>query len=148
MRNQTSSTIFAVAAMLVFSAVPSSAQDKSWKEAVLEQNKAFYDAFHGGDLPAMKNVWGHTEPIILDHPRGDRYDGREDVMSYWQWALPGSSPDISCDVTGVVRTGPTVTVYCDELLFEGTLEMKNIFHLEDGEWKMIYHGPPKRQGLS
>ena len=139
MRNQTSSTIFAVAAMLVFSAVPSSAQDKSWKEAVLEQNKAFYDAFHGGDLPAMKNVWGHAEPIIPDHPRGDRYNGREDVMSYWQWALPGSSPDISCDVTGVVRTGPTVTVYCDELLFEGTLEMKNIFHLEDGEWKMIYH---------
>jgi len=25
--------------------------------------------------------------------------------------------------------------------------MKNIFHREDGESKMIYHGPPQQQGL-
>ena len=146
MKTQVTAALVAAAYGLI--ALPASSEDAGWKEAVLEQNKAFYDAFHGGDLPAMEEIWGHAEPIILDHPRGDRYDGREDVMSYWQWALPGSSPDISCDVTGVIRTGATVTVYCDELLFEGTLEMKNIFHQEDGEWKMIYHGPPKRQGLS
>jgi len=26
--------------------------------------------------------------------------------------------------------------------------MKNIFHREDGESRMIYHGPPQQQGLS
>jgi len=136
------------AAFVLTVVAPAFAEEPAWKQAVLEQNTAFYDAFEGGDLPAMKEVWGKLEPIILDHPRGERLDGREDVMGYWEWALPGSSPDISCDVTGVIRSGPTVTVYCDEYLFQGILKMKNIFHREDGEWKMIYHGPPKLQGLS
>jgi len=129
-------------------ATPAVAEEPSWKESVLEQNSAFYEAFRGGDLPAMEEVWGSREPIILDHPQGDLFDGRKAVMDYWGWALPGSSPDISCHVTGVARSGPTVTVYCDEYLFQGTLQMKNIFHMENGKWKMIYHGPPQQQGLS
>jgi len=140
-------TLAATTALVLVSAT-ATAQDRSWKEAVLEQNTAFYDAFHGGDLPAMEDVWGNTEPIILDHPGGERFDGRDEVMRYWRWALVGSSLGISCDVTDVLRTEATVTVYCDEYLFDGTLQMKNIFHLENGEWKMIYHGPPKLQGVS
>ncbi len=128
--------------------IPAAAEEPVWKEGVLEQNEAFYRAFREGDLTAMKDVWGSDEPIILDHPHGDVFDTREKVIGYWSWALPGSSPDIVCDVTDVTKTGPTVTVYCDEYLFEGRLQMKNIFHKENGEWKMIYHGPLQQRGVS
>lgn len=128
--------------------MPAMAQEPAWEKEVLEQNSAFYEAFRSGDLPAMKEIWGKREPIILDHPHGDVFDNREKVMGYWGWALPGSSPDISCDVKDIIRTGPTVTVHCDEYLFQGTIQMKNIFQKENGKWKMIYHGPPQQQGLS
>jgi len=146
---QAVSRIFQMCFLAACVAPPAMAEGAAgWKEAVLDANEAFYDAFRNGDLSGMEKVWGSREPIILDHPQGELFDGRKAVMDYWEWTLPGASLDVSCDVTGVARTATTVTVYCDEYLFHGAVKIKNIFHKEDGEWKMIYHGPPQQQGLS
>ena len=124
------------------------AQSDTERGAVLAANGEFYRAFREGDLKAMNRVWGHIGQIAVEHPSGWKLVGRRDVMHSWA-RLMVAPPDINCIVEGISFANDTATVYCDEQLHPGSARMKNIFHREDGAWKMIYHGPvPKDETVS
>ena len=117
-----------------------SAQSDGDRGAVLAVNAEFYRAFREGDLPGMDQVWGRRGEITVHHPSGWRLTGREDVMESWAIIMT-RPPPITCDVEGVSFTQGRATVYCNEQLNPGSVRMKNIFHRENGAWKMIHHGP-------
>lgn len=124
------------------------AQSESERGAVLAANGEFYRAFREGDLKAMNKLWGHRGEVAVEHPSGWKLVGRRDVMHSWA-RLMAAPPNIHCIVEGISFAKDTATVYCDEQLNPGSARMKNIFHREDGAWKMIYHGPvPKDETVS
>ncbi len=124
------------------------AQSAGERAAVLAANSEFYRAFREGDVQAMDQVWGRSGDITVEHPSGWRLEGRADVMHSWA-ALMARPPQITCVVQGVSFAKGKATVYCEEQLNPGSVRMKNIFHREDGAWKMIHHGPvPKDETVS
>lgn len=120
------------------------AQLQAPRDAVLAVNAAFYRAFRDSDIVAMDRVWGKIEPIAVQHPSGPKLNGRALVMASWAQILL-RPPNITCAVQSVRVTASRATVDCIEHLNPGTVRMQNIFHRENGAWKMIYHGPiPER----
>ena len=138
------------AVVLVFAGIvqTAAAQSGGERSAVLAANTEFYRAFREGDVAAMNVVWGRRGDIAVEHPSGWRLEGRQAVMHSWA-LLMRQPPHITCDVQGVSFASGRATVYCNEQLNPGSVRMKNIFHRENGAWKMIYHGPvPKDEVFS
>ena len=125
---------------------PLTAQTDGDRSAVLTVNSEFYRAFREGDRPAMDRVWGRRGEIAVEHPNGWKLAGRADVMQSWHIIMT-NPPNITCVVEGVSFGQGRATVYCNEQLNPGSVRMKNIFHREDGAWKMIYHGPVPKDEL-
>lgn len=117
------------------------------EDAVRAQNAEFYRAFREADRAGMEAVWGHQEPISVEHPSGWRAEGRIHVMNTW-WNIFEFPPNIRCEVQSVVFAVDRASVRCLELLDTGTILMINVFHKEDGVWKMIYHGPVRNEATS
>ena len=116
------------------------ADRKQQTAAVLAVNSEFYRAFRESDIAAMDAVWGRRGVIAVQHPSSGRIEGRRNVMLSWARILL-QPPNISCTVEAV-KVGPgRATVDCLEHLNPGEVRMRNVFHREDGAWKMIYHGP-------
>ena len=125
---------------LVLASPPAPAQSAADREAVLAVNAEFYRAFRESDMPAMAALWGKAEPIAVQHPATWRIDGRERVLASWAQIL-AAPPAITCELESVRYEAGRWGVICLEHLNPGKVRMINIFHLEDGAWKMIYHGP-------
>ena len=123
-----------------------SAQGDENRAAVLAVNTEFYRAFREGDKPSMDRVWGRRGEIAVEHPNGWKLTGRANVMESWH-IIMSNPPNITCDLEGVSFAQGRATVYCNEQLSPGSVRMKNIFHREDGAWKMIYHGPVPKDEL-
>ncbi len=139
---------FLLGVLLALATGVQGAASASERNAVLAVNGEFYRAFREGDVKAMNKVWGWSGEIAVEHPSGWRLEGRREVMHSWA-AIMRQPPNITCKVQGVSFASEKATVYCDEQLNTGSVRMKNIFHREDGAWKMIYHGPvPKGETVS
>lgn len=122
--------------------------DATERSDVLAVNTEFYRAFRESDMDAMAALWGHQEPIAVQHPATWRIDGRENVLASWAQIL-AAPPAIACEVESVHSDNGKWAVICREHLNPGTVRMINIFHKEAGAWKMIYHGPaPKAPATS
>lgn len=131
----------AAAALLMASgSLLASAHAQTPRDAVLAVNAEFYRAFRESDITAMDRVWGKVEPIAVQHPSGPKLQGRALVMASWAQILL-RPPNITCTVVDLRLTEARATVDCIEHLDPGTVRMQNIFHRENGAWKMIYHGP-------
>ncbi|MEM7057691.1 MAG: nuclear transport factor 2 family protein [Pseudomonadota bacterium] len=137
--------IFLALTLLLPAVAP--AQSLGDREAVLAVNTEFYRAFREADRPGMEIVWGHQEPISVVHPSGWAAEGRIHVMNTW-WNLMQYPPNIHCDVQSVEFADGKALVRCLEQLNPGTIPMINVFHQEDGAWKMIFHGPVKDEATS
>ncbi len=123
------------------------AQSDADREAVLAANAEFYRAFRESDMPAMAAVWGMVEPIGVQHPATRRIDGREQVLASWAQIL-AAPPAITCALESIQYDGGRWGVICLEHLNPGTVRMINIFHREEGAWKMIYHGPAPKPAVT
>lgn len=121
--------------------------DTETKDAVLAVNDTFYAAFAGADFAAMMAVWGQTGPIAVEHPGGARIMGRQDVLDSWR-AILRAPPPITCTVEDVIAYEDQWAVICQEDLGRVVLRMVNVFHQEEGGWKMIYHGPAPSRALN
>ena len=115
--------------------------------AVLEANEAFYSAFARGDFDAMGDIWGKAGPIAVEHPGSARTLGRGEVLQSWRMILR-APPPITATVEDVIADEDQWAVICQEDLGRVVLRMVNVFHQEDGVWKMIYHGPAPDRRLS
>lgn len=117
------------------------------REAVLKANAAFYAAFAGADMDKMEAVWGKEGPVAVQHPSSMRIVGRAAVMESWRQILR-APPAIRCTVEEAFEADGTWGVICQEDLGTVVIRMINLFHQEDGAWKMIYHGPAPKRVLS
>ena len=117
------------------------------KAAVLDANTCFYNAFAHADFSAMSDLWGKKGPIAVEHPGADRIIGRVGVLHSWRMILR-APPPITATVEDVIDDEDQWAVICQEDLDRVVLRMVNVFHQEDGAWKMIYHGPAPDRRLS
>ena len=128
------------AILLLLALTPFQTHAQTPRDAVLAANAEFYRAFRESDIVAMDRVWGKVGPIAVQHPSGPRLNGRALVMASWAQILL-RPPNIRCTVVSLRLMQRRATVECIEHLNPGTVHMQNIFHRENGAWKMIYHGP-------
>jgi len=108
--------------------------------AVLFANEAFYAAFSGRDMEAMKGVWAEGEQITCIHPGWPPLAGRDEVMGSWGSILGGdSSPEITCRSPMAHVFEGFAYVICHEVLLDGALLATNIFCRDGGRWRMVHH---------
>lgn len=109
-------------------------------QAVLDVNRAFYDAFINADYPAMESLWAQEHEIAVIHPGWSPLHGRNAVLDTWRRILTGASQsDMNCSEARVYFMGEAAFVVCIERLPEGEVVATNIFVQENGDWKMTHH---------
>lgn len=108
---------------------------------VLAANAAFYKAFYNADMSAMREVWGRKGDIVVVHPGWPELNGREVVLESWRMILENpASPKIRFTNAEVTFRDQSAVVIGNEILENETTRAMNIFHLEGGAWKMVFHG--------
>ena len=117
--------------------------------AVLEVNRAFYDAFESSDFNAMSDLWVHEDRAVCVHPGWTALRGWASIASSWAAMFDGPQ-HIQFIVTDehVSVNGDVAWVSCDENLLtigaSATVNALNIFErTRDGKWLMVaHHGAP------
>ncbi|MEE9322243.1 MAG: nuclear transport factor 2 family protein [Granulosicoccus sp.] len=106
---------------------------------------AFYDAIERGDMAALDEVWSRDESIVCIHPGSLRIEGRFDVLQSFQ-EMFSDSPTLSFSIVDALHTGNenlAVHLVREEISLENevvsVMLSTNIFHLEDGGWRMLLH---------
>ena len=105
---------------------------------VLAANEAFYEAFATGEFVRMEALWARDVPVAVIHPGWPGVDSREDVIQSWRSIL-SAPPTIQMVQAKAFVLGDTAFVVCYEVLNSGTLVATNIFHRENGQWKVVHH---------
>ena len=110
------------------------------KKAVLDANKAFYEAFIKADYQAMESLWAQEHDIAIIHPGWQPLHGRNAVMDTWRRILTGQpQSNMNCSEARVYLMGEAACVICIERLAEGEVVATNIFVQENGDWKLVHH---------
>lgn len=117
--------------------------------AVLEVNRAFYEAFETSDFNAMSDLWVHEDHAVCVHPGWTALRGWASIASSWAAMFDGPQ-HIQFIVTDehVSVNGDVAWVSCDENLLtigaSATVNALNIFErAPDGQWRMVaHHGAP------
>ena len=119
-------------------------------EAVLEANRAFYDAHEARDLAAMDAVWEHSDRVVCVHPGWPILRSWPVVRESWKRILegPGRNQFILTNQSVHVE-GSVAWVTNDENLVDrfatGTVAATNAFVRTPDGWKMVlHHGSPVR----
>ena len=61
-------------------------------DAVLDANRAFYEAFEQRDLDAMSDVWEHSDRVVCTHPGWTVLRGWGAVAGSWFAIFTGPTP--------------------------------------------------------
>lgn len=61
------------------------------RRAVLEANRAFYEAFNARDIEAMADLWLRTDDVTCIHPHRNVTTGHADIQRTWRAIL--TNPD-------------------------------------------------------
>lgn len=109
-------------------------------EAVLFANEAFYRAFAGRDLEAMRVIWASRRPVACVHPGWGPLTDRDSIVESWRGILgSANAPEIACREPRVFLIGEVAFVVCFEAIGGSFLIATNIFAREDGVWKIVHH---------
>ncbi len=116
--------------------------------AILDANRAFYDAHEARDLDAMRAVWEHTDHAVCIHPGWPILRTWPRVEESWRriFAGPGRNQFILTNEAVAVH-GETAWVTLDENLVDsggtGTVAATNLFVRRDHRWLLVaHHGSP------
>ena len=120
--------------------------DEEELAAVLEANRAFYDAFEAHDMDRMSDAWEHRDEVTCTHPGWGVLRGWGPVAGSW-YALFTNGQHLQFIVTAeqVVLAGDVAWVTCDENLLgdgrgaDGTVAALNVFRRRDGRWRLVAH---------
>lgn len=114
------------------------------RDAVLFANEAFYVAFAGGDMDAMKSVWVEDGPVTCIHPGWEPLSGRKRVMESWK-AILSNPPPVACRAPRAHVLGGAGYVVCYEEIEGEHLIATNIFVRTAGGYRMVHHqaGPTR-----
>ena len=110
------------------------------ESAVLEANRAFYDAFAESDADAMAALWAREHDVLCIHPGWGALHGRDAVLGSWR-AILGSPqpPKVQFTDATAVLLGDTALVTCIEHIGKADLAATNVFALEGGQWVLVHH---------
>ncbi|MEZ4287414.1 MAG: nuclear transport factor 2 family protein [Polyangiales bacterium] len=112
------------------------------EQRVLAANLAFYEAFAAADADAMLNLWSQHSPVACVHPGMPPLYGRTEVINSWRQIMAHPrAPRIHCTDAKVHILGAVAYVTCNEGLLDeaSSLIATNIFVLEDGNWRIVFH---------
>lgn len=120
--------------------------------AVLQANAQFYTALNAmftGDLKAMKDVWSHADDVTYMGPDGGFQVGWKQVLADWEAQAAkklggsvepqGVHSNIGHDIAITNCTEVGENVSADAGPRKVSIRATNVFHKEDGKWKMIGH---------
>lgn len=114
----------------------------SIEQAVLDVNRAYYQAFLARDVAMMDRLWARSAPVACMHPGLAPIVGRDHVMSSFRGILSHpEAPSIVCSDAQAHVLGTSAFVTCLEG-HEGEaprLAATNVFTLEDGVWRLVHH---------
>jgi hypothetical protein len=118
-----------------------------------EAEKAFYAAFHAGDLPAMRRVWASHDSIYCIHPRGELLLGQDAVMGSWRQILAEGGVGITAEpVSASVGANLAVHLVTERLVdatgrLSAVVMATNVYELGPAGWRMLmHHGSPAPLG--
>jgi ketosteroid isomerase-like protein len=129
---------------------PPSHPAHSDRTRVLAVNQAFYDAFEGCSLPAMEQVWDHSDDVVCVHPGWPILVGWPAVRQSWERLL-ANGQNLQFILTDAVATMGTDMAFVrasENLLADGevrgSVAVINVFaRRSDGAWRMVaHHGSP------
>lgn len=110
------------------------------EEAVLAANRGFYAAFRGRDPSVMDRIWARVSPVACVHPGWNAIHGRDAVLASFRAILrSATAPDIRASEEQVLFLGETAMVTCTERIGDAELVATNVFHFEEGAWKLVHH---------
>jgi ketosteroid isomerase-like protein len=113
------------------------------REAILQANRAFYEAFESRDIDAMAAAWELSDRVACTHPGWTTLHGWPQIGASWRAIFSNSPLQVIVTNHHVVVGGDMALVTNDENLIDaqggGTVAALNAF-VRDGErWRMIAH---------
>jgi ketosteroid isomerase-like protein len=102
----------------------------------------FYEAFSNANVEAMEQVWSSkASNVRCVHPGMESLKGKEMIMKSWAQIFSNSeSFSINPLRTQIDICGQTAICSCvEETPGGGKLEALNVYHREDGSWRMTLH---------
>lgn len=118
------------------------------KEAILEANQGFYDAFNKQNLDAMKSLWSENDSAICIHPGWPVLNGYAAIVDSWAGIFENTEHmEIRLSDVNLLVSGDMAWVSCQENLFSinmsgvqsSKVHATNLFQQENGQWKMVLH---------
>jgi len=118
------------------------------REALLNQNARFYEAFEKASIEMMEDIWGDSSTISCVHPGWTLLEGRKAVMDSWKQIFEGevqmhvSLRTVRAEVhgsIGIVVLREEVTYTSGKLANTSTVVATNIFEHDGHDWKLIHH---------
>ena len=101
-----------------------------------------------GDASDMAEVWSHSADVTTMHPVGGRQVGWEEVADSWDGVAGISSNGtvtlkdqhirVIGDVAYQLGTEHVEMTLAGKQI-QGALRVTNVYHREDGTWKLIHH---------
>lgn len=108
-----------------------------------EANERFYQAFQGGSLAAMGEVWGKGEHVQCIHPLSNCIAGRAAVMDSWKAILGSGRMRITLENVRISASDSHAFVTLVEINEsgdgKGRIAATNVFEKQEGAWKLVHH---------
>jgi ketosteroid isomerase-like protein len=124
----------------------------SERDAVLNANRAFYDAFQTLDVEKMEKVWARDPSIICIHPGWRKLSGWGPIMASWERIFENVfEMKFELGETNVTISGDLAVVAVEENLtqrgYDGISRSQvmatNVFERIGDVWFMVmHHGSP------
>lgn len=130
------------------------------EEEVRAASREFYAALNrmlAGDASSLADIWSHSPTVTALHPIGDWHVGWDEVWNSFERvakASTGGQVDITDQLIRVAGdTAYEVGVERADFAIAGdpltvNSRVTNIYHREDGAWKIVHHHGDKSQGIS
>lgn len=119
-----------------------------------EAEIAFYEAIEQADIQALGRIWSLDDSIVCIHPGANRIEGRDQVLESFS-DMFAETPAISFSISDALQTesdGLAIHLVREEIELDGQLisvmVSTNIYHREDGGWRMLLHHSSHEPELS
>jgi ketosteroid isomerase-like protein len=127
------------------------------EDDIRQASDRFYDALNQllqGNPGAMNEVWSHGAYVSTMHPIGGREIGWEQVRQAWEQtsqaisSAPATIEPVTVSDLAVVRLDKDLAYTLGTEQLRATVggqqvslagRATNIYHLENGEWKVMHH---------
>ncbi len=122
--------------------------DSSDKQAVIDSNQTFYDAFSHRDMGRMNSIWWQGSSSLCIHPGGTVLIGWEAIRASWESIFNNTdSLEIDIEVLKIEIDQAVAYLVVQEIVLQSSRGRKikapstatNIFQKMAQKWYLIHH---------